>query len=162
MSSGQPQESPRGGAHDTSRLEAFLRQQLAAPGDDSDGQPFSIELLPFGYSNLTYCVRLGARDLILRRPPVGASVPAGHDMSREYRVLAALAPIYVHVPRPLVYCDDPAVFGAPFYVMERVDGVILRRPLPDGLNLSPAAMRGVSEAFIDNLATIHALDSTTG
>jgi aminoglycoside phosphotransferase (APT) family kinase protein len=161
MSTSQSHETSRTVPPDTARLEAFLRERLAA-GEDTNGQPFSVELLPFGYSNLTYRVRLGVRDLILRRPPVGANVPAGHDMSREYRVLAALAPVYARVPRPLVYCDDPAVFGAPFYVMERVDGAILRRPLPEDLNLSAEVMRGVSGAFIDNLAAIHALDATTG
>ncbi|HEV2460852.1 MAG TPA: phosphotransferase family protein [Ktedonobacterales bacterium] len=162
MSTSGSQQGSRGGSLDTSALEAYLRERLAAPDEDLGGQPFSVELLPFGYSNLTYRVRLGTRDLILRRPPIGANVPAGHDMSREYRVLAALAPVYARVPQPLVYCNDPAVFGAPFYLMERVDGVVLRRPLPEGLDLSPEAMRGVSEAFIDNLAAIHALDATTG
>jgi aminoglycoside phosphotransferase (APT) family kinase protein len=162
MNTSQSQESAHSAAPDTARLEAFLRERLAAPDEDLGSQPFSVDLLPFGYSNLTYSVQLGVRDLILRRPPVGADVPAGHDMSREYRVLAALAPVYPRVPRPLVYCDDPAVFGAPFYMMERVDGVILRRPLPEDLNLAPEVMRGVSEAFIDNLVAIHALDATTG
>jgi len=72
-------------------------------------------------------------------------------------VLSALAPIYPRVPRPLVYCDDPEVFGAPFYVMERVEGVVMRKPLPAGINLTPDVMRGMSEAFIANLIAIHAL-----
>lgn len=140
---------------DTARLEAFLRERL--PGADG-GEPLVIELLPFGYSNVTYRVRYGGRDLILRRPPPGANVRAGHDMGREYRVLSALSPVYDKVPHPLVYCDDSEVIGAPFYVMERVDGVVLRKPLPEGIHLTPEVMRGVSEAFIENLVVIHGLD----
>ncbi|MEO7002558.1 MAG: phosphotransferase family protein [Ktedonobacterales bacterium] len=143
---------------DTTRLYTFLCEHLLSD-DEATTQPLlAVELLPFGYSNLTYRVRLGQRELILRRPPVGANVRSGHDMSREYRVLSALTPIYTRVPRPLVYCDDPAIFGAPFYVMERVEGVILRRPLPDGLSLAPETIRAVSEAFVDNFVAIHALD----
>jgi aminoglycoside phosphotransferase (APT) family kinase protein len=157
----QPGDGPRGSnpaAPDTTRLAIFLRERLA-PSEPE--QPLSIELLPFGYSNLTYRLRFGERDLILRRPPPGANVRAGHDMGREYRVLAALAPIYARVPRPLVYGDDPEVFGAPFYVMERVEGVVLRKPLPEGISLTPEVMTGVSEAFIANMVAIHALPLDT-
>ena len=151
-------------APDTARLHAFLRDHIQTAHDapPTAGAAFSIELLPFGYSNLTYAIQFGSQRLILRRPPVGANVKSGHDMSREYRVLAALTPIYPHVPRPLVYCDDPDVFGAPFYIMERVDGIVLRKPLPHDLALSPEIMRGVSETFIDNLTQIHALPWTEG
>ena len=143
---------------DKTRLYAFLCEHLLS-ADEADSQPpLTVALLPFGYSNLTYRVRLGEREMILRRPPVGANVRSGHDMSREYRVLSALTPIYARVPRPLAYCDDPEVFGAPFYVMERVEGIVLRRPLADGISLPPETIRAVSEAFIDNLVAIHALD----
>lgn len=147
-------------APDTSKLLAFLREHV--PSQSGAGDDFSVQRLPFGYSNMTYRVRYDGRDLVLRRPPVGANVKSGHDMGREFRVLSALVPIYPHVPRPLAYCDDESVFGAPFYLMEYVDGVILRRPLPDGLTLDPTTMRRISEAFIDNLVAIHALDWTSG
>ena len=143
---------------DTTRLYAFLCAHLLSADEATSQPPLTVELLPFGYSNLTYRVQLGERELILRRPPVGANVKSGHDMSREYRVLSALTPIYRRVPRPLVYCNDPVIFGAPFYVMERIDGVILRRPLPENLSLTPETMRAVTEAFIDNFVAIHALD----
>src|SRR5215203_7193530 len=88
--------------------------------------PLTIEQFPAGFSNLTYLLRVGDRELVLRRPPVGAKIKTAHDMSREYRILSALHPVYEKVPRPLLFCDDEEIIGAPFYVMERVQGVILR------------------------------------
>ena len=88
--------------------------------------PLIIEQFPAGFSNLTYLLRAGDRELVLRRPPVGAKIKTAHDMSREYRILSHLYPVYKKVPRPLLFCDDESILGAPFYVMERVTGVILR------------------------------------
>ena len=146
------------GEPDVSRLTTYLRDTLSLQGD----VPVSVERVVFGYSNLTYRVHIDEQTLILRRPPFGAHVKSGHDMGREYRVLSALAPIYPYVPRPLAYCDDAAVIGAPFYIMEQVEGVILRPPLPEGVALTPDLIRAVSASFIDNLVTIHALDCSTG
>jgi aminoglycoside phosphotransferase (APT) family kinase protein len=79
-------------------------------------------------------------------------------MGREYRILSHLHPVYKKVPRPLLFCEDEEILGAPFYVMERVTGIILRAQPPRGLELSPELMRGLSEAFIENLAEIHEVD----
>jgi aminoglycoside phosphotransferase (APT) family kinase protein len=103
-------------------------------------------------------IRAGDRELVLRRPPIGAKIKTAHDMSREYRILSHLHPVYQKVPRPLLFCDDESVLGAPFYVMERVRGVILRAQKPHGLDLSPELMRRLSETFVDNLAEIHGID----
>jgi len=82
---------------------------------------------PSGHSNLTYLLETDAGGVVLRRPPRGAEgIRGGHDMYREYRLLSALHPHYNKAPRPILYCDDPEVLGAPFYLMERVDGLILR------------------------------------
>lgn len=143
---------------DVSRLATYLHDALSLQAD----LPLAVEQVIFGFSNLTYRVRIGDLDLILRRPPVGAHVRSGHDMGREYRVLSALAPIYRYVPRPLAFCDDDSVIGAPFYVMERVEGVILRQPVPQGIVLAPAVIHAVSASLIDNLVTIHSLDCSTG
>jgi aminoglycoside phosphotransferase (APT) family kinase protein len=118
----------------------------------------SIEQFPSGFSNLTYLIRAGDRELVLRRPPIGAKIKTAHDMSREYRILSHLYPVYRKVPRPLLFCDDESIIGAPFYVMERVNGIILRAQKPHGLDLSPALMRRLSERFVDNLAEIHEID----
>ena len=79
-------------------------------------------------------------------------------MSREYRILSHLHPVYKKVPRPLLFCEDEEILGAPFYVMERVTGIILRAQPPNGIELSPELMRGLSETFIENLAEIHEID----
>src|SRR5689334_6792645 len=118
----------------------------------------TIEQFPSGFSNLTYLVRAGDRQLVLRRPPIGAKIKTAHDMSREYRILSHLHPVYPKVPRPLLFCEDEAIIGAPFYVMERVTGIILRAQRPAGLDLSPELMRRLSQTFVDNLAEIHEID----
>src|ERR1041384_6868942 len=120
--------------------------------------PLNIEQFPAGFSNLTYLLRFENRELVLRRPPIGAKIKTAHDMSREYRILSHLYPVYQKVPRPLLFCDDESVLGVPFYVMERITGIILRAQTPNGLDLSPARIVGLSETFVDNLAEIHEID----
>jgi aminoglycoside phosphotransferase (APT) family kinase protein len=121
--------------------------------------PVAIEQFPGGHSNLTYLLRFGDRELVLRRPPFGSKVKTAHDMGREYRVLSRLHAAYPKAPRALLHCDDPEVIGAPFYIMERVRGVILRRKeAPAGFDLPPERMRAISEAAVDGLADLHAVD----
>jgi aminoglycoside phosphotransferase (APT) family kinase protein len=134
-------------------LLAYLKQHLP----NLDG-PLTIEQFPAGFSNLTYLLRIGDRELVLRRPPIGAKIKTAHDMGREYRILAHLHPVYGKVPRPLLYCEDGGPLGAPFYVMERVKGLILRAQPPRGIDLSAETMRRLSEVFVDNLAEIHDID----
>lgn len=140
---------------DAARLDAYLRAAIPDLGG-----PLAVEQFPGGFSNLTYLLRVGERELVLRRPPFGANIRGGHDMGREYRVLRGLSPVYPKVPRPLAYCDDLAVMGAPFYVMERVRGLILRpgSPLVVAGALTPDVMRRVCLSLIDTLAELHALD----
>jgi aminoglycoside phosphotransferase (APT) family kinase protein len=135
------------------RLLAYLSAHLT----ELEG-PLLVEQFPAGFSNLTYLLRAGDRELVLRRPPVGAKIKTAHDMSREYRILSHLHPVYKKVPRPLLFCEDVEILGAPFYVMERVTGIILRAQAPRGIDLSPELMRGLSEAFVENLAEIHEVD----
>jgi aminoglycoside phosphotransferase (APT) family kinase protein len=149
----KPKPVRKGEELDTGRLEVYLREHL--PGFEG---PLAIEQFPSGHSNLTYCVRTGSRDLVLRRPPFGSKVKSAHDMGREFRILSRLCDVYPPAPRPVAYCDDPAVLGAPFYIVERIRGIILRRSVPTGLDFAPEGMRKLSEAFVDNLATLHALD----
>jgi aminoglycoside phosphotransferase (APT) family kinase protein len=113
---------------------------------------------PSGHSNLTYLLRIGERELVLRRPPFGAKIATAHDMQREFNILSHLVKVYPKVPRPLIYCEDPAVLDAPFYIMERLQGVILRNAAPNGLQLTVDQMRSLSENFVDNLVDIHQLD----
>ena len=121
--------------------------------------PLQVEQFPSGHSNLTYALRdAGGREMVLRRPPFGANVKSGHDMGREYAILSALRPVFSRVPEPLFYTDDETILGAPFYVMERVRGVILRGAQPAGVSLEPTRMREVCEAVVDTLVAIHGVD----
>lgn len=138
---------------DATALERYLLANL--PGVTG---PLTVTQFPGGFSNLTYLLQCGAQELVLRRPPLGVAIKSAHDMGREYRVLHALHSVYPKTPRPLLYCDDPAVIGAPFYVMTRLHGVILRGQPPASLGLTPAMMAAIGAAAIDNLAAIHALD----
>jgi aminoglycoside phosphotransferase (APT) family kinase protein len=137
---------------DLARLEPYLREHFPDLGGALEVRQF-----PSGHSNLTYSVSLGEKEMVLRRPPFGSKVKSAHDMGREFHVLEKLHPAYP-TPRPLLYCTDESVLGAPFYVMERVRGVILRRNLPAAMQLPPEAARKLSESFIDNLAALHGLD----
>jgi aminoglycoside phosphotransferase (APT) family kinase protein len=149
----QPKPVRPGEELDTGRLEAYLSKHVP----DLDG-PITVEQFPSGHSNLTYLLRAGDRELVLRRPPFGAKIRTAHDMGREYRILSHLVDVYPRIPRPLLYCADESVLGAPFYVMERLTGIILRASAPAGLELPPALMRRLSENFVDNLVEIHRLD----
>jgi aminoglycoside phosphotransferase (APT) family kinase protein len=130
------------------------------PGAAAESPSLSVEQFPGGHSNLTYLLRFGGRELVLRRPPLGASVKTAHDMGREHRVLSRLHTCYPKAPRALAACDDPAVIGAPFFIMERVEGIILRRLLSAGADAVPAPsrLRALSEATVDALAELHAVD----
>jgi aminoglycoside phosphotransferase (APT) family kinase protein len=139
---------------DLAKLEPYLRAQLP----DLSGA-LVVRQFPSGHSNLTYSVALGENEMVLRRPPFGSKVKSAHDMGREYHVLAKLHSAYP-TPTPLIYCTDDSILGAPFYVMERVRGVILRRNLSAEFRLPPETARKLSESFIDNLAALHSLDYT--
>lgn len=138
---------------DVAKLDSFLRSHFP----DAAG-PLAIEQYPSGHSNLTYLVRFGHRELVLRRPPFGSKVKTAHDMSREYRVLSKLHSVYSAAPRALLYCDDPSILGAPFYLMDPVHGIIIRRDPPPGLPFTAETARRLSESFVDNLAQLHSID----
>ena len=162
MSDGRPPldapAAPREGEQpDIVALERHLSSALP---DWPAGARLVIEQFPSGFSNLTYALRAGDREWVMRRPPVGAAVRGGHDMAREFRILGALSAAGIRAPRPVWLCDDISVLGAPFYLMERVRGVILRSRLPRGVTLGPETFRRLSEALVDTLAELHAVDVT--
>src|SRR5712691_7260232 len=138
---------------DLARLEPFLLSHF--PGSTG---PLAVEQFPSGHSNLTYLVRLGDREMVLRRPPFGSKVKTAHDMGREYRVLSKLHSAYPAAPKVLLYCDDESILGSPFYLMEPIRGIIIRRDPPTALSFTAETARRLSESFIDNLARLHALD----
>ncbi|XNL31488.1 phosphotransferase family protein [Longispora sp. K20-0274] len=110
-----------------------------------------------GKSNLTYVLTDGAHRWVLRRPPIGHVLATAHDMGREYTVLGALAPTAVPVPATVAHCPDPAVLGAPFYVMAHVDGTVYRSAAQTA-GLDPARARTVAYALMDTLADLHDVD----
>jgi aminoglycoside phosphotransferase (APT) family kinase protein len=136
-----------------------LAAVLAARMPETRGA-LTVEQFPGGFSNLTYLLRAGDRELVLRRPPFGAgAIKSGHDMAREYRILSGLAPVYARAPRPIFLCEESeSPLGAPFYLMERVRGVILRPPLPARLTIPPPLMESLSLAFVDALVELHQID----
>jgi len=146
---------------------AGLARWIDDNGLPGAGGDLTVELIAGGRSNLTYRLEFRAPGdtgpdapvtrLVLRRPPLGHVLPTAHDMSREYRVLSALHGTAVPVPRPVAICPDAELLGAPFYLMEWVDGVVFRTSA-DARVLSPAQARQVCEDFAAMLATIHGLD----
>ncbi len=157
-----------GEAIDVAALRTWLAK--AAPEHVPAGALIDVRQFPAGFSNLTYLVTItsedGARAYVLRRPPRGVKPGIAHDMLREHGILAALHPLGIPVPRPIARCDDVSVLGVPFYVMEFVDGVILRGPMPSGLRAddgtSSGVLRALSETFVKTLAQLHAVDVSTG
>jgi aminoglycoside phosphotransferase (APT) family kinase protein len=141
------------GVTDPARLAAWIRRSAAADA----GELLGVTLIAGGRSNLTYRLDLGHGRLVLRRPPLGHVLPTAHDMAREYRVLTALAGTDVPVPRPVAICADAEVIGAPFYLMQYVDGVVLRSR-EHGLQVSPGQARQLSQRLAGMLAAIHAVD----
>jgi len=123
----------------------------------------SLEVRQFGggHANLTYLLSMGAQEWVMRRPPLGPTLPTAHDMRREFRVLSALATTDVPVPRPVVLCEDLSVIGVPFYLMERRCGVVIRDAIPSEIGDDLDARRQVSEAAVDTLAALHAVDWQT-
>lgn len=139
---------------DLVKLTAYLETELRVPG------AVTVEQFPGGHSNLTYLVHHGDREYVLRRPPFGSKVKSAHDMGREVAVLSKLAPVYERAPRVIAYEATGEVLGAPFYLMERRRGVILRKDLPADLAGDHARVRRVCEVLIDALVDLHAVDYT--
>jgi aminoglycoside phosphotransferase (APT) family kinase protein len=133
-------------------LRAFLDEHGLSGGGELRASPIG-----HGHSNVTYLLRSGDAELVLRRPPRGPLPPSAHDVLREARLLRALAPTGARVPRVLAVGDDEAVIGAPFYVMERVAGTVVTDELPPDLD-TPAQRRRLGEELVDALVEVHAVD----
>jgi len=142
-----------GEALDESRLEPYLRTRLPrAVG------MFSLRQFGGGMANLTYAVRFGDDEYVLRRPPLGPLPKGGHDMQREYRVLSRLYASFPLAPRAYALCTDQAVIGSDFVVMERRRGTVIRATLPPAIAHDPAACRELADNFVDMLAALHTVD----
>jgi len=134
-----------------------VRTWLAGEGTELSAE---VEVQQFGggASNLTYSLRDGSHDLILRRPPGGHKARGAHDMGREYRIQDGLAGVFPLVPEMVALCQDESVIGAGFYVMQRVDGIIPRRDFPQGVSLSEAEAGTLCTNALDVLIDLHRID----
>jgi len=138
---------------DVKKVEEFLKDSLSGLEGD-----LVVKQFPSGFSNLTYMITVGEKEFVLRRPPFGRKAKTAHDMGREYRILSALSPVFPCCPRPLVYTEDESVMGCPFYVMERIGGIIVRRDLPKGLSFTPEEAGRLCENLLDIQCELHSVD----
>jgi aminoglycoside phosphotransferase (APT) family kinase protein len=131
---------------DLAALTGYLQPHLPA-------DRYEIAQFPSGHSNLTYLLRAGDREYVLRRAPLGPVPPKAHDMAREYHVLQLLHPVFPPAPAPIHLCEDPAIIGAVFYLMERRHGIVYRDPAEVTTHA-----RAHAEAIVDTLVRLHAVD----
>lgn len=138
---------------DLSKLNPWLHEQI--PG--LSGVP-EVTQYSGGASNWTYCLSYPERDVVLRRAPAGTKAKGAHDMGREYRLQAALKPVYSYVPEMLAHSDDDSIIGTEFYVMEKLDGIIPRKNMPRSLQLNEADTRQLCLNTLDSLISLHQVD----
>lgn len=136
---------------DEESLRAYLTETVGP------AESYRIEHLGAGHSNETLLVDWGGRELVLRRPPAGETAESAHDVLREHRVIAALGATSVPTPTPVAACEDPSVIGGEFYLMERLDGTVIRDAEPERF-ADPDRRRRLAEELIDTLAAIHTVD----
>jgi aminoglycoside phosphotransferase (APT) family kinase protein len=135
-----------------------LTPYLKAHLPEVAGRELSVQQFPSGHSNLTYFVKAGELEYVLRRPPFGNKVKSAHDMEREYRILSKLHAAYPLAPETVAFCEDESVIGAKFYMMRRLKGVIIRKQLPPGLTLDADTLGRLNSNLVDNLVRIHSVD----
>lgn len=122
------------------------------------GNVNTVTRFPGGYSNITYCLKTIEKEYVLRMPPAGTQIHSAHDMGREFRVISLLEPHYNKVPHVIHCCENQEIIGAPFYIMERIKGVILRAGNAPKMQIDSHLMHDISVALVDNLVALHAID----
>lgn len=155
MAANEDNSSIRAGEElDLVRLDRYLRAHLELEPTAA----IEVNQFPGGHSNLTYLVRYGNREFVLRRPPMGPVAPKAHDMPREYKLLSVINPHYPLAPRPVILCADISIIGVPFYLMERRRGLIVRFKVPKEIGENLALRQRLSENVVDTLVMLHAVD----
>ncbi len=139
---------------DAARLEAYLHGRLPGAAD-----PLTLAQFGGGHANLTYLLRFGESEFVLRRPPLGPIAASSHDMSREHRVLSRLHRVFDLAPQCYLLCTDEAVIGAQFMVMERRRGQVIRLDLPQRFLGDPPLAKAIGNMMIDALAAFHKVDA---
>ncbi|MGC2372744.1 MAG: phosphotransferase family protein [Solirubrobacteraceae bacterium] len=143
---------------DVMAVQEWLRENVSGVLNTGLHTPPRVRQFAGGASNLTYLLAFADRELILRRPPRGTKAASAHDMRREYRIQEALAPVYPYVPKMVALCTDEGVIGSDFYVMERINGTILRGRIPPSLGLDEGSTRRLCLSAIDRLVQLHQVD----
>ena len=146
-------EPRRGEGLALERLEPYLRERLEA----TDGE-FTVRQFRGGHANLTYLIRFGDSEYVLRRPPLGPLAPGSHDMQREFRVLSKLYRKFPLAPRSHLYCADENILGAPFQIMDRRHGIVIRNRMPAMQADGPELRHRIGEMLVDVLANLHGVD----
>lgn len=138
---------------DLAKIDPYLKAHIP----DLNGSP-SISQFPGGASNLTYLIKYPEQELVLRRPPFGHKAKSAHDMGREFLILNRLNEGFPYCPKAYVHCTDESLIGSEFYVMQRVNGIILRSDIPAELNLNAEQTRTLCQSFVDRLVELHQVD----
>jgi aminoglycoside phosphotransferase (APT) family kinase protein len=138
---------------DAALIDVYLKANIG----NLDGVP-QISQFPGGASNLTYLVHYQNQEFVLRRPPFGQKARSAHDMGREYRIINQLKDAFPYCPKAYLHCTDETVIGSEFYVMERIEGIILRADLPPELGFDAARTEVLCKSFIDRLVELHRVD----
>ena len=111
-----------------------------------------------GASNLTYLLKYPDRELVLRRPPIGTKAVSAHDMKREFLIQSRLKPVYNLVPTVIALCEDHSILGSDFYVMEKIQGEIFRRDVPESLSKEDISI--MANSLVSGLAQLHSVDAS--
>lgn len=148
-------EVRKGEEFDQVALKQYLEEHIF---DFPQDHPLEVKQFPSGFSNLTYLIRCGTWEAVMRRPPFGPLPPKAHDMKKESEFLKRLYPVFPVVPKPYVFCEDNSILGVPFYIMERKTGVVLNETFPDGYEVTKDLCVSVSHCVVDSLARLHEVD----
>lgn len=139
---------------DIHTLESYLRNTIEGLSNDE----LKVEQFSAGHSNLTYCLQVGEWEGVLRRPPLGPVAPKAHDMSREFKILSELHPVYPLAPKPYIYSENLTIVGSPFFIMERKKGIVLDTEFPEAVNYTTEIGREISEKMVVQLVNLHDID----
>ncbi|MFE4140318.1 phosphotransferase family protein [Peribacillus sp. YIM B13472] len=134
-------------------LEDFLRKNVL----DLPNEPLELQQFPMGYSNLTYQLKIGEWEAVLRRPPLGPVAPKAHDMKREHHILSSINPYFQAAPEPILFSDDESIAGAPFFLMERKHGIVIDTEFPKGTEPTVEKCRQLSNVMVNRLADLHSI-----
>lgn len=148
-------EVRKGEELDTKKLQQFIASEIK----DAPNGELTIEQFGAGHSNLTYAIKIGDWEAVLRRPPHGPVAQKAHDMQREYHFLKKLHPAYSLAPEPYLYSEDETIVGSPFFMMERKKGIVLDTSFPESIDYHPGIGRTISQNLVKELVKLHQVDS---